>query len=227
MKRLSYLLPAVLMTLSGAAALAQAAPTYSMPYMNKMFGNADVGVAAAGRFTTSITNQTVQESGPTQGYTEPHQTTTGTVGGLVSLRLHPKSWLGLEANYQYSRYSERFFVTQPGDPFGGANTPQFAGTSVHEATGAYLFHVKMHKLKPYVGIGGGMLDFQPPTNFRHQIRGTGLIDVGLDMQTKSPLGFRIGARDLVYRAPNFYNADLSSSRWVSTEQPYAGVYVNF
>lgn len=228
MKRLQYFIPAVLMTLSSAAALAQATPAYSTPKMFRMFGNADIGVAAAGQFTTSITDQTVQlGAGPHQGYTLPHETTTNSPGALVTLHMQPKSWAGVEVNYQFTRFSERFFAAPSNAPYGGANTPYFAPTSVHEGTGAYMFHVKMHKLKPYIGIGGGVLDFQPSPQFHHQVRGTGLVDVGLDMQTKSRLGFRIGARDLVYRAPNFANSYLSSSRWVSTEEPYAGVYVKF
>jgi hypothetical protein len=181
---------------------------------------ADVGVAATGQFTTSITSQ---RTGST-GQLLPHQATTTSPGALVTLREHPVSWAGIELNYQYIKMSERYFSAYNNAALA------YVPTDVHEATAAYLFHVKMHKLQPYLAVGGGALDFRPAngvSNRSPQWRATGLVDVGLDMQTHSRLGFRIGARDLIYRAPNFNSAALASSRWVSTEEPYGGVYVKF
>ena len=177
------------------------------------FHGADVGIAATGQFTTSITSQDFA----TNGSPLPHQWTTQSPGVLVTLRDHPVPWAGVELNYQYTRFSERFFT----------NRPTYIGTNFHEASAAYLFHLHMHGFSPYVGVGGGALAFIPESAIASQWRGTGLVDVGLDMQTHSRLGFRLGARDLLYRAPNFYNAGLASSRWVSTEEPYGGVYIKF
>lgn len=220
MKRLQYFLPALLMAASSMA-FGQAMPQASR---SAVFGTMDLGAAAAGQFTTSVTNQTVQESaGPAQGTPLPHYATGNSLAGLVTLHDQPKSWAGFELNYQYSRYADRFFV-----PTSTGQTNYVAQTSVHEGTAAYLVHLRrMHKLSPYVGIGGGALDFQPPSDYHHQWRGAALADIGFDMQTSSRLGFRVGARDLMYRAPNFSSSMLSSSRWVSDEEPYAGVYVKF
>jgi hypothetical protein len=181
------------------------------------FHQADVGVAAAGQFTTSITSQTNGSAG------EPltQESTTDSPGVLFTVRDHPVSWAGVELNYQYTKLSERFR-----SPVGGFG-PVFLPTSFHEASAAYLFHVNLHVVKPYVGIGGGAIDFVPTTEGANQWRGTGLFDTGVDLQTHSSLGFRFGGRGLFYRAPNFYNSTLASSRWVATEEPYGGVYVKF
>jgi hypothetical protein len=178
---------------------------------------ADVGVAAAGQFTTSITSQNIGSAG------EPltQESTTDSPGVLFTVRDHPVTWAGIELNYQYTKLSERFR-----SPVGGFG-PVFLPTSFHEGTAAYLFHVNLHVVKPYVGIGGGAIDFVPTTQGANQWRGTGLFDTGVDLQTHSALGFRFGGRGLFYRAPNFYNSTLASSRWVATEEPYGGMYVKF
>lgn len=217
--KMSFLnfLPAVLL-LSATAGYSQA--LHAKYNLHRL----DLGVAGGGQFTTSITNQTVQESpGPHQGTPLPHQATDNSPMAVATLHFQPKSWAGFEANYSFARFAERFYV-----PTAAGQVNYVAKTTVHEGTGAYLVHVRRsHRLSPYLGVGGGYLDFQPPANFHHQIRGTGLVDLGFDMQTSSSLGFRIGARDLVYRAPNFQSAGLSSSRWVSSEEPYVGVFVKF
>jgi hypothetical protein len=224
-KYLSKILPVVFTVTAAMAAHAQATSAGSATGPFYKWHNADVGVAATGQFTTSITSQNTGLYGVL-----PHQATTDSPGVLFTLRDHPFSWAGVEFNYQYSKFSERYIraprtqglVYNP-----TLNTPVNVTTSFHEATAAYLFHVRLHKLQPYVAIGGGGLDFVPTMVDRNQWRLTGLVDMGLDMQTHSRLGFRIGARDLIYRAPDYYDASLSSSRWVSTEEPYGGVYVKF
>jgi hypothetical protein len=215
-------IPLILTLVAASAANAQALPSAKDNGFFH-FHNADVGVAATGQFTTSVTDQVVDHLGNTL----PHQATTDSPGVLFTMRGNPVPWAGIELNYQYSKFSENFFVTSPGSPTGNANREVSLATSFHEATAAYLFHPKMKKLAPYIGIGGGGLDFVPTVYYGNQWRLAGLVDLGLDMQTHSRLGFRVGARDLTYRAPNYNQSSLSSSRWVTTTQPYAGVYIKY
>lgn len=174
--------------------------------------NADVAVGGTGQFTTSITDQE----------TVPHQGTTDSAGFLLSFRDHPVAWAGIEFNYGYSSFSERFI---------GLNSLPLASValSAHEATAAYLFHPHFRKLQPFVGVGGGALYFHPyPVAFNPQWRGTGLFEIGADIPTSNPhLGFRVQARSLLYRAPNFNNSSIATSRWVATNEPSASVYVRF
>jgi opacity protein-like surface antigen len=160
---------------------------------------ADIGIAAAGQFTTSLTDQDISSTGELL----PHQSTTNSPGVLLTLRDHPVSWAGVEFNYQYTKFQQRYYSAYTSAP------TAFLPTNLHEATAAYLFRVHMKRLSPYVGIGGGALDFSLTNglnNSNNQWRGTGLVDLGFDMQTHSRLGFRLGARDLMYRAPDYQNA---------------------
>jgi len=193
---------------------------------------ADLGVAGTGQFTTSITSQTYAQTG---GFLLPHNGTTDSAGALVTLQEYSVPWLGFEVNYQYSHFSQHYNA--------GANDSNYVQVpnGSHEFTAAYLVRKKTHGVTGHLAVGGGSIYFDSgqavqtaiasplgaPLHTPNQWRATGLFDVGIDMQTKSNLGFRLGARDLLYRAPNFHQAYLASSRWVSTEEPYAGVYVRF
>ena len=198
---------------SGVAA-AQAKPAMSpaTPGIHEL----DLGVAATGQFTTSITNQTYA----TNGMLLPNQATTTSAGAMATLRDHPVRFVTLEFNYQYTHFSERFFVP-------GFAAPVYVPTSLHEFTGAYVFRFNRRSVSPYVALGGGYLAFQPPAQFHHQLRGTYLLDMGLDLHTPTRITFRIGAHGLTYRAPDFAIGQLSSSRWVATTEPYIGAHYTF
>lgn len=174
--------------------------------------NADVAVGGTGQFTTSITSQN----------NVPHQATTDSAGFLLSFREHPVAWAGVEFNYQYASFSERF-TNNSYIPL------SYVPLSVHEGTAAYLFHPHFRRLQPFVGVGGGALYFHPyPVAITTQWRGVGLVEVGADIPTRNPhLGFRLQARSLLYRAPNFKDANLATSGWVATNEPSAGVYIRF
>lgn len=174
--------------------------------------NADVGISADGQFTTTLTSNNPAVI----------QRTTLSPGLVFTLRDHPVAWAGVEFNYGFTRYSQRISYNNPGS----------AGTisdsnSVHEATTAYLFHPHFRHLQPFVGVGGGALDFMP-TQGPNQWRWTGLLEAGLDIPTSNPhFGFRVQGRSLYYRAPNFNIAGAASRSWVVTTQPTGGVYIRF
>ena len=174
--------------------------------------DADVAVGGTGQFTSSITSQR----------NVPHQATTDSVGFLGSFREHPVAWAGVEVNYGYTPLSERFTSNSS---VLLANVP----VSLHEFTAAYMFHSHLRRLQPFVNAGGGALYFHPyPVAVTTQWRATGLFEIGADIPTRNPhMGFRVQARSLLYRAPNFRNANIASSRWVSTNEPSAGAYIRF
>jgi hypothetical protein len=216
--------------------------------------DADLGVAATGQYTSIISSATpsITSSTAAQGQSclwqsgasaihSDHEVwscaavqsdpinamqplTTNSPGVLVSFRDRPLPWASVEVNYQYTRFSERYVEADGNTAISGAvNIP----TNMQEATAAYLLRFYHHKrVNPFLSAGGGALCFTPVTARTTQWRGTGLVSVGVDLQTDSRLGFRIGARDLIYRAPTYALSSVPST-WVSTEEPYAGVYVKF
>ncbi len=175
--------------------------------------NADVGIAATGQFTTTLTSNS-----------PVYQRTTDSPGLVFTLRDHPVAWAGVEFNYGFTRYSQRYTYAVGNT---GSTATLNEGNSVHEATAAYLFHPHFRKLQPFIGVGGGALDFMPDQG-SNQWRGSGLLEAGLDIPTRNPhFGFRMQGRSLIYRAPNFNIVGASSRSWVVTTQPSAGVYIRF
>ena len=180
--------------------------------------NVDIGGGALGQFTENL---------PANSLNYTSQTATESFGGMFTVREHPVSWAGIEVNYSYSEYTQRY---QPFSPVtGGALSPVNLHNDAHEATGAYLFHPHFRTLQPFIAIGGGYIDFVPSNNgISNQWRGTGLVEVGLDIPTSNPhMGFRLQGRELVYRNPNFFQSAISSRTWASTSQPSFGVWYRF
>ena len=190
-----------------------------------------LSVGGTGNFTIPLTANPVSGSyvvsTPTGGVigttvSGQQQFTTLSAGVLGSIQFHPKPWAGLEVNYGYTHYSERYTFN-----YSSAVTAQALSvtTGLHEATSAYQFHPHHIPLQPFVNIGGGALFFLP-SGLPYQQRFTGLIETGIDIPTHSPhLAFRMQGRALTYRSPNFYNSAISTRSWRVTTQPgFSAVY---
>jgi len=159
------------------------------------------------------------------------QFTTDSAGFVTSIQFHPKPWAGLEMNYSFTHYQERFAFnygsTGSTTVTNTATQQLIVPTDVHEATAAYQFHPKHIPFQPFVNIGGGALDFSP-SNESNQWRGAGLLETGFDLPTHNKhIGFRVEGRSLYYRAPNFYQASLSTRSWRATVEPSVSVYYKF
>ncbi len=134
------------------------------------------------------------------------------------------AWAGIEFNYTYTEYG-RNIINQGPVPYN-----QYVHTDQHEATAAYLFHPHLHyrSVKPFLAIGGGYTDFIPSYAGSNQWRGTGLVELGLDIPTSNPhFGFRLQGRELIYRHPDFNQTDLASRTWAATSEPEFGVWYRF
>ena len=165
---------------------------------------------AGGVINTTVSNQ--------------KQFTTDSVGFLTSMQFHPKPWAGIELNYGFNHYQERYAFD-----YSAATTAQtlHVTTDVHEFTGAYQFHPKHIPFQPFVNVGGGALDFTPRAQ-SNQIRGAGLLEAGFDLPTyKGHVGFRIEGRSLYYRAPNFYQEAISTRSWRVSVEPSVSTYYRF
>ena len=152
------------------------------------------------------------------------QQTTDHVGFLTSLQFHPKPWAGVELNYAFRTYSEVYAFNYSSTP---AQQIVHVSTASHEATGAYEFHPPHIPLQPFVNVGGGAIDFIPRSG-NNQWRGAGLLETGLDIPTHNKhFGFRIEARSLYYRAPNFNNPAIGTRTWRATVEPAISSFYRF
>lgn len=194
--RNTRLVLSALAVIAGLAASQAHAQAYQNVYRRLHIGTVDLG--ATGQFSTLLTQN---PSNGTAFYTVGRQTTlnptvvsnqqqytTTSTGFLASFGLQPFKGLGVELNYGFTHYSERY-------AFNYAITPVTQTASVptdqHEFTGAYMVHPKHIPFQPFVGIGGGAIDFAP-RNASNQWRGAGLLETGFDIRTRNPhLSFRV------------------------------------
>ena len=213
------------------ATLASAAQAQFYKSVNLKGGSISVGYS--GQFTTPLTSNpspvtasvsTAAGNPLTETVSGQQQFTPATGGVLGSLQLHPVPFAGIEINYGFFKSSEIYTFN-----YSGVSTPQQLRfpVSVNEATAAYEFHPPHIPLQPFVNIGGGALSFLPQAA-SNQWRGTGLVEAGLDIPTHAPhLALRIEGRSLIYRAPNFNQAAISTRGWRVTNEPVFSVVYRF
>jgi len=226
MLRPNTVLPALALLAASAAAPAQVA------HYAKTHG-VSISVGATGNFATPLTTnpstQTVRTGvNTTETIYGQNQYITSSPGFLTSLQFHPVPWAGVELNYGFQHYSERFNYNLASRP--GTRTTNFP-TSTHEFTAAYQFHARRIPLQPFLNVGGGAIDFVPTSGGGAiQWRGAGLAETGFEVAmpyTSRKLALRIQGRALFYRAPNFENALLSTRSWRVSSQPSASFVYRF
>lgn len=225
MVRLNALLPAL------ALLAASAAPAQMANYA-KTHG-VSVSVGATGNFVTPLTTDPSRQTfrtgvNRTDTIYGQNQYITSSPGFLTSLQFHPVPWAGVELNYGFQHYSERFNYNLASTP--ATLTANFP-TSTHEFTAAYQFHAKRLPLQPFLNVGGGAL-YLVPTNGGGAIqwRGAGLVETGFEVAmpyTSRKLALRLQGRGLFYRAPNFENALLSTRSWRVSSEPSASFVYRF
>ena len=195
---------------------------------------ATVSVGATSDFdkvlTSNPTAGTYQIPTPTGGVLDEtvsnqQQFETSSVGVLGQVSLHPVAWAGVEVNYGFTRYSERYAFNYSSTP--GVQQTLGVPVTMHEMTAAYQFHPPHIKFQPFVNIGGGAVDFLPTLN-NNQWRGAGLLEAGFDIPSGyKHLAFRVQGRGLFYRAPNFDNPEISTRAWRVTAQPAVSMVFRF
>ena len=228
---LRFTLPALGLLTALAAGSAQA-QFYKSAYDRLHVGSMDLG--ATGQFSTILEQN---PNGGTAFYTvgnsrtlnptavsNQQQYTTDSLGFLASFGMQPYKGLGVELNYGFTHYSERYSFNEAITP---ASQQVSVPTDQHEFTAAYMVHPKFIPFQPFFGIGGGAIDFAP-SNASNQWRGAGLLETGFDIKTHNPhIGFRVEGRSLYYRSPNFYQPAISTRSWRVTEQPTISAHYSF
>ena len=194
-----------------------------------------VSVGATGQFSTILEQQgagnatafyTVGSNRALQptAVSNQQQFTTDSAGFLATFGLQPVKGAGFELNYGYTHYSERYtfsYAIAPGTQQASVPTDQ------HEFTGVYMIRPKHIPFQPFIGVGGGAIDFTP-SNASNQWRGAGLLETGFNMRTRNPhISFRVEGRSLYYRSPNYYQSAISTRSWRVTEQPSVSAFYSF
>jgi opacity protein-like surface antigen len=178
----------------------------------------DVSVSAIGIFTNSVAGNGLEESATASG------------GGLFSFRHFGQQHNGVEVNYAYTKNSQRY------NDLSGASVADVQ-SSIHELTGAYVFHFTKGSFQPFALAGGGLLIFSPTNSainsadpsISRQDKPAFLYGVGLDYRVSKKVALRMQYRGLVYEAPDFYGAAVAihTSTAMQMREPSIGLSYRF
>ncbi len=172
--------------------------------------NDDVAVSGFYQFTSSASGNGITDS------------TSQSLGGEASFRHSFHWWLGYQAAYDYTRYSE--FYT--GSAFGYQHNQ-------HELSGSYYVHgPKALGIQPFAIAGVTAVVLSPSLNggqnVSYQVRPG--IDFGAGINYPllgSAIGLRLQYRGVYYEAPDFGVKALTTNSYRLTSEPMAGFYFRF
>lgn len=152
-------------------------------------------------------------------------------GLLLSYRFQLTPNSALEANYSYSRFTEKFTTSS-------AFIPVRVYTSVQEATFAYVRTIPFKRFNPFLDIGGGVQFFSPitPGTFAYDTEQTntfmGMFGGGIAYELSPSWDLRVEYRGYVSHPPNFgltnkLGNDFSTGRLYIVSQPAIGFAYHF
>ena len=179
----------------------------------KVLRNDDASVGGFYQFTSTASGNGISD------------TASRSLGGEASFRHSFHWWLGYEASYDYTRFSDFY----SGQAFGYQH-------NLHQFNGDYYVHgPKAFGIQPFAVAGVSAVVFSPTLNGGQntpwQIRPGANFGAGINYPLlTSHLGVRLQYRGAYYEAPDFSPnglPTLSTNSYRLTSEPMAGVYIRF
>lgn len=216
-------------TLAASSARAQA--TSGNPTLDKHLSRLDLAVSGIGSFTKDT-------SGTNDLGVKIDQVPGSTLGALVTIRYTKSPYFGLEFNYTYARFTQKFrcntgtpnFPCNPGDDI---YFPGGVQNNASEYSFGYVIHPprEFFGTKPFVSLGLGATAFRP-TSFGGQglssrARMTYFYAVGLEKELTPHFGLRGQLRQTFYKAPDFGQNLITLQQQTWTFEPGFGFVVHF
>jgi opacity protein-like surface antigen len=170
-----------------------------------------VAIQASGFFTRKVT-----DSGITY---KP----TSTVGGSIGYRYNINRWLGVEADGDYFRNSQKFLTS---------TTSTALRTNVYAATGAAVVNLPnpvIKRMKSYVLIGGGAMVFhlRDTDVFDPQFKNVIVFGGGADIPVAPHIAIRGQVKNFMYKAPDFGLSSIRTNKYAQAMVPSVGVVLSF
>ncbi len=152
-------------------------------------------------------------------------------GMLLSYRFQLTPNGAVEANYSYTRYTEKFTDSQYQYP-----TIQYVRvlTSVQEATFGYVRTIPFKKFNPFVEAGGGVLFFSPlggikTTTYDTEMENTlvAFLGGGIAYELSTRWDLRMAYRGYLAGPQTFGLKQFNTGRTEIISQPFVGVAYHF
>jgi len=142
-------------------------------------------------------------------------------GFLVGYRFNVNKWLGVEADYDYFRNSQKYITS---------TDIARLKTNVHAVTGTAVLKLPTSGLwRPYALVGGGTLTFDPRDTggVNSQTKGAFVYGGGVDVAVLKHVALRGQYRGFVYKVPDFDVSSLSTDKYTHSAVPSVGLAFTF
>ena len=172
--------------------------------------NSSVSVSAFWQRTPSVTGNGVTVDA------------TRSLGAQAAFRHSYHWWMGYEASYNYTRFSEHYSAR----PFAVQH-------NLHEFAASYLVSgTSLLGFRPFALGGVSAVVFSPSLNGGQNVSWQGEPGInfgaGIDRALlTSHFGVRLQYRGVYYRTPDFGEPQLKSDKYRLTSEPMAGLYLRF
>lgn len=186
----------------------------------------DLGISGIGLFNGSTSGVNYANTNPRPAQAQVlTQSTSNTLGALVTLRYTYRPLIGAEINYGYARYNQTYSAVLSG-----------VQTNVNEYTVGYVAHgpeLLGFGIKPFGAVGAGATAFTPTTfggqGLREQARATYYYAVGVEAPVafEGHVGIRAQVRQAFFIAPDFGQNYLTIKQRTSTFEPAIGIVFRY
>jgi hypothetical protein len=172
--------------------------------------NSDVSVSAFGQFTNSTSGDGVQVN------------PLDSLGGQATFRHVYHPWLGYEAGYGYTRFTDRY-----------STYPFAVQHNVHEFQGSYLLSaLNILGVQPFGLVGFSALLYSPTLNGGQRASAQARPAITFGLGANIPLltshfGMRVQYRGLYHQTPDYGQAIYTTGTWRLTSEPAVGAYFKF
>lgn len=219
------------LSLAFTASSARAQATSGNPALDKQLSRIDFAVSGIGSFTKDT-------SGTNNLGVKIDQIPSSTLGALVTVRYTKSPYFGLEFNYTYARYNQKFkcntgtptFPCNPGD---FVYFPGGVQNNASEYSFGYVIHPprEFFGTKPFISVGAGTTAFRPTTGggqgLHSRARMTYFYAAGLEKQLSPHFGVRAQFRQTFFKAPDFGESLITLQQQTWTIEPGVGFVIHF
>jgi hypothetical protein len=205
-----------------AASSARAQATSGNPTLDRHLSRLDLAINGIGSFTKDT-------SGTNNLGVKVNQVPGSTLGALITVRYTKSPYFGLEFNYTYSRYTQKFRDSTGADIY----FPGGIQNNASEYSFGYVIHPprEFFGAKPFLSLGAGTTAFRPTTaggqGLYSRARMTYFYAVGLEKEITPHFGLRGQLRQTFYKAPDFGQNLLTLQQQTWTIEPGAGFVIHF
>jgi hypothetical protein len=172
--------------------------------------NSEIGLTAFGQFTSSSSGNGITVN------------PLDSLGGQATFRHIYHPWLGYEAGYGYTRFTDRY-----------SSYPFAVQHNTHEFEGSYLASAPgLLGIKPFGLAGVSALLYSPTLNGGQnasaQARAAITFGIGADFPIlTSHFGMRVQYRGLYHQTPDYGESIYHTGAWRLSSEPAVGAYFHF